>query len=90
MEARPNPSEWIVVESGKLEAITDTIHNLKHFEEKTENSSERVYGFLLYHNVRSGPFLPNSYQSVSVNIEWTHFVPFTWQDIYKYHNRLIW
>ena len=38
MEARPNPSEWIVVESGKLEAITDTIHNLKHFEEKTENN----------------------------------------------------
>ena len=62
----------------------------KFFGEKTENSSERVYVFLLYHNVRSGPFLPNSYQSVSVNIEWTHFVPFTWQDIYKYHNRLIW
>ena len=48
MEARPNPSEWIVVESGKLEAITDTIHNLKHFEEKTENKffgKSRLYHF---------------------------------------------
>jgi len=48
MEARPNPSEWIVVESGKLEAITDTIHNLKHFEEKTENNffgKSRLYHF---------------------------------------------
>ena len=63
--------------------------DLENFEEKTENSSERVYVFLLYHNVRSGPYLPNSYQSVSINIEWTHFVSFTWQDIYEYDNRLI-